>query len=246
MRALSQLASLTDLAALPLPAGLAERLLRQAEWEIERVANEQDWDRLLRHGSREAIIAKACDHYGGAPDMFGLRSDYPGKSVNYAISGRHNSHPRAPVFMRGSVCGMLDTYGGKNHLAISIFKRFIRAKRITALDREEFEQKVSAAISKLCDRWNCSYHFHNWIAFPLETTNGLSCYIGGRLVFLDNNQASYVRKLQAILRKNANLESGVAKARAQAMSARQSHDPQGHGPKDASAVRQDAPKGDHP
>lgn len=235
---MNQLASLTDLAALPLPEGLAERLLRQAEWEIERAAREQEWGRLLRQGSREAIIAKACDHYGGAPDMFGLRSDYPGKSVSFAISGMHNHHPRAPVFMRGSMCGMLDAFQGKNNLARAILNRFIRFKRITALDRDEFEAKVQPAINKLDEKWHCSYHFRDAIAWPRPRTDGLSCYIGGRWVFLDNNQATYVRKLQTILRQNAKLESGVEKARAQAMSARQGHDPQGHGATPASAVPQ--------
>lgn len=123
----------------------------------------------------------------------------------------HNE-PMTPVVLRGSRAAMTRRRSGNNgrgdwRLNEEIVVRWIRAKKLTCFDIDEFADFIFPAIQRLREK-NKGMNTKN-ISSPSANLN--VAYVGGVARYYTQAQFEYLSSLSAILRKTKKLEDRMDK-----------------------------------
>jgi hypothetical protein len=115
---------------------------------------------------------------------------------------------RRPVRMRGSLTTMIAAYSrssqsSTNGYCYAVFRRYLKMSKTTILYQNEINAFFASINMKLVKKY-WPRNFREFYAF-----HGM-VVIGGKIVFLNENQLAYVRRLQSIIVQTKKLDKAVA------------------------------------
>lgn len=198
-----------------LPAAVRSRV----EFAIKSAMHDHTRDAemltLCQTGTDAELIAACEAEYPGAP--IGLSTWYSRVGTYQETIFNRVAHwaGRRPVFMRGArqiriASHCLSSSGfSANGWAIAVFWRAVRMMRETQLDWYSWHLTEGHIIRKLSERYRLTRSFFDAVQTTRQMWNWQDYHariIGGRRVFLTDDQLRHIEALNAIARKADTLE----------------------------------------
>jgi hypothetical protein len=172
----------------------------------------------IKSGDDARLIAEAEREYPGAP--IGLSTWYrkvsPCQETRYSIYNK-----KRPVFMRGGKQVLIRLYcrsnfgSSPNGWAAAVYWRALRMSRRTFMNHGEFETFSNSIIARLNKKYFLTYHFDSCVGVRYcdwDRTLEHIRIIGGKLVYLTNEQKRHIEGLHAIVQRAERLDGEARKA----------------------------------
>lgn len=188
--------------------------MERERWRRKMAQDEADaifWNTA----SDAEIIKRAEAEYPDAP--IGLAGWY--SETWYEQHKLHMNHmvkdrSRAPVFMKGAKWVLIAHYsnsgrGSANGWAEDVFWRFVRMKKITALDADDFSEKTDWIYRALHKKYHLSHHFDDRLN---RGHWGFTPVIGGKKASLQPGQIQHIKALLDIIKKTERLDVAMRRA----------------------------------
>lgn len=201
-------ASLIDLSPEEMEAALSAVSALRARQNDECRRNH-----LVLHGSDAEILAEAQSEFRCFVPMVLAQTYDPG---GYTYPGRElwgnvGAHRRRPVIMRGARAAMIARLGlsfysySPTGYAIETFWRYVRMRRLTFIDPDEFADFAHVTARQIQER-HSKLHSVFWERTARYRLDDERIIIGGKRVYLTPSEMANVRTLHSIIRKTNKLD----------------------------------------